>query len=633
MAVPPEAAAQTAGSQGQAGSNGAEKPQLKRDRVVIRFAGDSGDGMQLTGMQFTAESALAGNDIATLPDFPAEIRAPAGTLAGVSGFQLNFSSNEIFTAGDEPNVLVAMNPAALMANLDDIPPNAVVIVDREAFTDANLKRAGYHSNPLTDHSLDKFQVIQVDVTKLTTLATHGMGLNNRAVFRCRNMFVLGMLSWLYQRPTQSTIQYLETRFKKTPDVLEANLRAFKAGFNYGETTEMFASSYEVPAAKIKPGLYRNITGNTATALGFVAAAVKAGRPLFLGSYPITPASDVLHELSGLKNFPIYTFQAEDEIAGVSSAIGAAFGGAIGITTTSGPGMNLKEEAIGLAVKVELPLVITDIQRAGPSTGMPTKPEQADLLMAMYGRHGESPIPIIAASTPADCFECAYEAVRIAVKYMTPVVLMTDGQLANGAEPWLLPDVEQLPPIEVEFRTDPNGFLPYSRDEQTLARPWAIPGTPGLEHRLGGITGENLTGNISYSPANHELMIRIRARKVAGIAQEIPPTQVFGDPDGGDLVVLGWGSTFGPIREAVKQVREKGRTVSHIHLRYLNPLPKDLAERLRKFKQVMVAEMNMGQLLKMIRADYLIDAFGFNKIQGRPFKVSELVTRINRALEG
>ncbi|MGO9450546.1 MAG: 2-oxoacid:acceptor oxidoreductase subunit alpha [Candidatus Binataceae bacterium] len=633
MAVPPEAAGQAADSQSHAGSAGVQKPHLKRDRVVIRFAGDSGDGMQLTGMQFTAESALAGNDIATLPDFPAEIRAPAGTLAGVSGFQLNFSSSEIFTAGDEPNVLVAMNPAALQANLEDVPPNAVIIVDREAFTDANVKRAGYASNPLTDKSLDKFQVIQVDVTRLTTLALHGLGLNNRAVFRCRNMFVLGMLSWLYQRPTQSTVQYLESRFKKTPEVLEANLKAFKAGYNYGETTEMFASSYEVPAAKIKPGLYRNITGNTATALGFVAAAVKSGRPLFLGSYPITPASDVLHELAALKNFPIYTFQAEDEIAGVSSAIGASFGGAIAITTTSGPGMNLKAEAIGLAVKVELPLIITDIQRAGPSTGMPTKPEQADLLMAMYGRHGESPIPIIAASTPADCFECAYEAVRLAIKYMTPIILLTDGQLANGAEPWLLPDVDKLPPIKVEFRTDPTNFLPYSREEGTLARPWAIPGTPGLEHRLGGITGENLTGNISYSPANHELMIRIRARKVAGITQEIAPTEIFGDADGGDLVVLGWGSTFGPIREGVKQVREKGRKVSHIHLRYLNPLPKDLADKLRKFKQVMVAEMNMGQLVKIIRADYLIDAFGFNKIQGRPFKVSELVTRINRALEG
>src|SRR5580658_8200821 len=563
-------------------------------------------------MQFTAESALAGNDIATLPDFPAEIRAPQGTLAGVSGFQLNFSSSEIFTAGDEPNVLVAMNPAALQANIEDVPPNAVIIVDREAFTDSNVKRAGYKSNPLTDHSLDKFQVIEVDVTKLTSLAVHGMGLNNRAVFRCRNMFVLGMLSWLYQRPIESTLSYLESRFKKT--------------------TEMLASSYEVPAARIAPGLYRNITGNSATALGFVAAAVKSGRPLFLGSYPITPASDVLHELSGYKNFPVYTFQAEDEIAGVCAAIGAAFGGSIAITTTSGPGMNLKAEAVGLAVKVELPLVITDIQRAGPSTGMPTKPEQADLLQSMYGRHGESPIPIIAASTPADCFECAYEAVRIAVKYMTPVILLTDGQLANGAEPWLLPDADKLPPIKVEFATNPEGFMPYTRDNETLSRPWAVPGTKGLEHRVGGLSSENLTGNVSYSPANNELMVRTRARKIAGITREIPPTQVFGDAEG-DLVVLGWGSTYGPIREAVKHVRAKGKKVSHVHLRYLNPLPRDLEETLKRFKQVMIPEMNMGQLVKMIRADYLIDAFGFNKIQGRPFKVSEIENRINRALEG
>jgi 2-oxoglutarate/2-oxoacid ferredoxin oxidoreductase subunit alpha len=632
MAVPPEAAGQAAES--RAGSADApHKRQEKRDRVVIRFAGDSGDGMQLTGMQFTSESALAGNDIATLPDFPAEIRAPAGTLAGVSGFQLNFSSNEIFTAGDEPNVLVAMNPAALKANIDDVPANGVIIVDREAFTDANLKRAGYNGNPLTDHSLDKFQVIQVDVTKMTASALHGSGLSNRDVFRTRNMFVLGMLSWLYQRPIESTIRYLDSRFKKRPEILEANIKTLKAGFNYGETAELFTSSYEVPPAKINPGLYRNITGNSATALGFVAASVKSGRPLFLGSYPITPASDVLHELSGYKNFPIYTFQAEDEIAGVSSAIGAAFGGAIGITTTSGPGMNLKAEAIGLAVKTELPLVITDIQRAGPSTGMPTKPEQADLMMAIYGRHGEAPLPVIAASTPADCFDCAYEAVRIAIKYMTPVILLTDGQLANGAEPWLVPDPDKLPDIKVELRTDPEGFMPYIRDEETLSRPWAVPGTKGLEHRIGGLSAENLTGNVSYSPANNELMVRTRARKIAGIAREYPPTEIFGDSAGGDLVILGWGSTYGPIREAVKQLREKGKKVSHIHLRYLNPLPRDLEDKLRLFKKVMIAEMNMGQLLKLVRADYLIDAFGFNKIQGRPFKVSEIFNRANRALEG
>jgi 2-oxoglutarate/2-oxoacid ferredoxin oxidoreductase subunit alpha len=633
MALPPEAAGHAAESSGLAGGAAARKPGVRRDSVVIRFAGDSGDGMQLAGMQFTTESALAGNDIATLPDFPAEIRAPAGTLAGVSGFQINFSSNEVFTAGDEPSVLVAMNPAALKSNVEDLPANGILIVDKEAFSEANLKRAGYKSNPLTDHTLDKYQLFQVDVTKLTTAALHDTGLNNRAVFRCRNMFILGMLSWLYQRPMDSTIKWLERRFGKTPELLQANLKALKAGYNYGEITEAFASSYEVVPAKIAPGVYRNITGNSATAIGFVAAAVKSGRPLFLGSYPITPASDILHELAGYKNFPVYTFQAEDEIAGVSSAIGASFGGAIGITTTSGPGMNLKAEAIGLAAKVELPLIIADIQRAGPSTGMPTKPEQADLLMAMYGRHGEAPVPIIAAATPGDCFECAYEAVRLAVKYMTPVILLTDAQLANGAEPWLVPDTDKMPPIKVEFCTNPDGFMPYTRDDETLARPWAVPGTPGLEHRIGGLSSENLTGNVSYSPANNELMVRTRVRKIAGIAREIPPIEIFGDKNGGDLLVLAWGSTFGSVREAVKQVREKGKSVSHIHLRYLNPLPPDLGEKLRRFKKVLVVEMNMGQLLRLVRAEYLLDATGCNKIQGRPFKVSEVTNRIARVLEG
>jgi 2-oxoglutarate ferredoxin oxidoreductase subunit alpha len=420
--------------------------------------------------------------------------------------------------------------------------------------------------------------------------------------------------------------------QKDPGTAGRELLALKAGYNYGDTTEMFASSYEVPAARIVPGLYRNITGNSATALGFVAAAASAGRPLFLGSYPITPASDILHELAGYKNFGVYTFQAEDEIAGVTSAIGAAFGGAIALTTTSGPGMNLKAEAVGLAVKTELPIIITDVMRAGPSTGMPTKPEQADLLMALYGRHGESPIPVIAASTPADCFDCAYEAVRLATKYMTPVILLTDNQLANGSEPWLLPDVDKLPKITVELATDPNGFMPYKRDSETLSRPWAVPGTPGLEHRIGGLSSEDVTGNVSYSPANNELMVRTRARKIAGIAREIPPTEIFGDADGGDLAVLGWGSTFGSLREAVKQMREKGKKVSHIHIRYLNPLPSDLGDQLHKFKKVLVPEMNMGQLIKLVRADYLIDAIGFNKVQGRPFKVNELVNRIARALE-
>ena len=632
MAVP-EMGELSAAAASDAAQTPGKKVVERRDHVVIRFAGDSGDGMQLTGMQFTAESAIAGNDLATLPDFPAEIRAPTGTLAGVSGYQLNFSSEHVFTPGDEPMVLVAMNPAALKVNIDELVPNGVLIVDKEAFNETNLKKAGYTSNPLTNGSLSKYQVFQIEVTKLTTLALRELGLNTRAINRCRNFFVLGLVTFLFHRPTQPTIDYVNSRFKKTPDLMEANLRAFKAGFSFAETTEMFASSYEVGPARIAPGLYRNITGNSATALGFVAAAVKSGRPLFLGSYPITPASDILHELSGFKSFPVYTFQAEDEIAGVTSAIGASFGGALAITTTSGPGMDLKEEAMGLAVKVELPLVIVDVQRAGPSTGMPTKPEQADLLMAMYGRHGESPVPIIAATTPADCFDCAFEASRIALKYMTPVILLTDGLLANGAEPWLVPDVDKLPAIKVELRTNPEGFMPYLRDEETLTRPWAVPGTPGLEHRVGGLSTEHLTGNVSYSPANNEMMVRLRARKVAGIVREIPPIEVFGDQDGGDLVVVGWGSTYGTIREAVTGLRDKGKSVSHIHLRYLNPLPKDFGEVLKRFKKVMVAEMNLGQLLKMIRADYLIDAIGCNKIQGRPFKVSELNTRITRALEG
>src|SRR5579872_4031632 len=576
MALPPEAAGQAADSHGLAGGGAGHKRRERVDHVVIRFAGDSGDGMQLAGMQFTTESALAGNDIATLPDFPAEIRAPAGTLAGVSGFQVNFSSSEIFTAGDEPNVLVAMNPAALKANIDDVPPNGVIIADVAAFSDSNLKRAGFTSNPLTDHSLDKYQVFQVDVTKLTTLALHDSGLNNRAVMRCRNLFVLGLVSWLYQRPIESTENWLAGRFRKLPDVLAANVKALKAGYNYGETTEAFTSSYIVDPARIASGFYRNITGNSATALGFVVAACRSGRPLFLGSYPITPASDVLHDLAGFKNFPVYTFQAEDEIAGVCSAIGAAFGGSIGITTTSGPGMNLKAEAIGLAVKVELPLVITDIQRAGPSTGMPTKPEQADLLMAMYGRHGESPIPIIAASTPADCFDCAYEAVRIAVKYMTPVILLTDGQLANGAEPWLLPDADKLPEIKVEFATNPEGFLPYNREPETLSRPWAVPGTKGLEHRVGGLEKQDVTGNINYEPLNHEHMVRLRAAKVEAVANDIPDVVPAGDPSG-DLLIVAWGSTHGPITAAMQSQREKGRRIGHVHLRNLNPLPKNLGE--------------------------------------------------------
>src|SRR5213080_3186768 len=587
-----------------------------RDRVVIRFAGDSGDGMQVTGTQFTTESALAGNDLATLPDFPAEIRAPAGTLAGVSAFQLNFSSLPVFTPGDDLDVLVAMNPAALKTNLEDLKPGGILIVDKESFHEQNLKKADYERSPLEDGSLAaRYQLFQVDVTKLTAAALKDLGLSARAVFRCRNFFCLGMTSWLYHRPIEPAEAWIKERFKKTPELVEANVRALRAGFNFAENAELFAVSYEIRPARIAPGKYRNITGNTATALGFVCAATKAGRPLLLGSYPITPASDVLHELSGWKQYGVYTFQPEAEIA---------------ITTTSGPGMNLKAETVGLALAVELPIVVTDIQRAGPSTGMPTKTEQADLLMAMYGRHGESPVPILAAATPADCFRMAFEAVRIAVKYMTPVVLLTDGYLANGAEPWLIPDPAALPEVPVTFRTEASGFFPYLRDEETLSRPWVVPGTPGLEHRIGGLEKEYLTGNVSYAPTNHEQMIRVRARKIAGIIREIPPLEVFGPPEG-ELLVVGWGSTYGSITQAVRELQAAGHAVAHVHLRHLNPLPADLGGILRRYRRVLVPEMNLGQLVRLIRAEYLVDAIGFNKIQGRPFKVSEIVSRCLKLL--
>jgi 2-oxoglutarate ferredoxin oxidoreductase subunit alpha len=602
------------------------------DSVVIRFAGDSGDGMQVTGMQFTTESALAGNDIATLPDFPAEIRAPAGTLAGVSAFQLNFSSGEVFTPGDDLDVLVAMNPAALRVNLEDLKPHGILIVDHEGFNEQNLRKAGYEQSPLADDSLERYQLFQVDVTKLTNAALRDMGLSARAVFRCRNFFCLGLVSWLYHRPIEATERWLRDKFRKTPELIDANVKALRAGHAFAENAELFAVSYEVKPATIQPGKYRNITGNAATALGFVAAASKAGRPLFLGSYPITPASDVLHELSSLKQFGVYTFQAEDEIAGIGAALGAAFGGAVAITTTSGPGMNLKAETMGLAIAVELPLIITDIQRAGPSTGMPTKTEQADLLQAMYGRHGEAPVPIVAAATPADCFAMAFEAVRIAVKYMTPVILLTDGYLANGAEPWLIPDPDKLPDIPVRFRTDPQGFFPYLRDETTLSRPWVIPGTPGMEHRVGGLEKDHLTGNVSYAPSNHEQMIRVRARKIAGIARDIPPAEVFGPPQG-ELLVVGWGSTYGSIRQAVTQLQASGHAVAHAHLRHLNPFPPGLGELLSRYRRVLVPEMNMGQLVRLIRAEYLLDAIGFSKIQGRPFKVSEIAARCLKILNG
>jgi 2-oxoglutarate ferredoxin oxidoreductase subunit alpha len=603
-----------------------------REGIVIRFAGDSGDGMQVTGLQFTTESALAGNDLATLPDFPAEIRAPAGTLAGVSAFQLHFAAERIFTPGDDVDVLVAMNPAALKMNLDDLRPGGILIVDREAFNDANLRKAGYDRNPLDDGSLSRWQLFQVDITKLTTGSLKGLGLSAREEFRCRNFFCLGLTSWLYHRPIEPTEAWVEDKFKKNPKVIEANKRALRAGWNYAETTEMLAVSYEVRPAAIPPGMYRNVTGNTATALGLVAGAHKARLPIFLGSYPITPASDVLHELAALKQFDIYTFQAEDEIAGVGAALGAAFGGSIGITTTSGPGMDLKAETIGLALAVELPLIVVDIQRAGPSTGMPTKTEQADLLMALYGRHGEAPVAILAPCTPADCFAVAFEAVRLAIRYMTPVIVLSDGYLANGAEPWLIPDPSSLPDIPATFRTDPQGFFPYVRDQETLSRPWVRPGTPGLEHRIGGLAKEAVTGNVSYAPLNHEQMVRLRARKIAGMTREIPPTEVFG-PEDPDLLIVGWGSTYGAIRQTVTDLQAAGQRAAHVHLRHLNPLPADLGGILARARHVLVPEINLGQLVRVLRAEYLVPAVGYQKIQGRPFKVSELTARSLRLLGG
>jgi 2-oxoglutarate ferredoxin oxidoreductase subunit alpha len=607
------------------------KPTREVDTVVIRFAGDSGDGMQVTGTQFTTVSALAGNDISTLPDFPAEIRAPAGTLAGVSGFQLSFSRREVFTPGDRPDVLVAMNPAALKSNLDELEPGGILIVDREAFNEQNLKKAGYATNPLDDGTLARFQLFAIDVTRMTTLALAETGLSNKQVLRCKNFFTLGLTAWLYQRPIDPILEFIRERFRRTAALVDANTRALRAGLHFAETSELFATQYEVKPAAIERGTYRNITGNSALAIGLVVAARRAGLPLFLGSYPITPASDILHELSSYKEYDVVTFQAEDEIAGVGAALGAAFGGSLAVTTTSGPGIDLKAETVGLAMKVELPLIVCDIQRGGPSTGLPTKTEQADLLAALYGRHGESPVPVLAAASPADCFDTALEAARIAVKYMTPVYLLSDGYLANGAEPWRLPAIAELPDFTVRFRDDPAGYFPYLREDETLSRPWVVPGTPGLEHRVGGLESEYLTGNISYAPANHEQMVRLRARKIAGIARAIPPTVVRGAPSG-RVLLLGWGSTYGPLVEATRQLAGEGLAVGHAHLRWLNPLPPDLGDVLSRFERVLVPEMNMGQLVRLVRAEYLVDAIGFNKIQGRPFRVDEIVARVRKLLE-
>jgi 2-oxoglutarate/2-oxoacid ferredoxin oxidoreductase subunit alpha len=609
------------------------KPVQQLDRVVIRFAGDSGDGMQLTGGRFTSETALMGNDLSTLPDFPAEIRAPAGSLPGVSGFQLHFADHDILTPGDQPNVLVAMNPAALRTNLKDLPNGGTLIVDRDAFTDRNLQKAGYTANPLEDGSLAEYQVHDVQLTSMTVEALKAFEVTPREAERSKNMFALGLMSWLYGRPTDGTIDFLETKFAKRPEIAAANVAAFKAGYAFGETSEGFAVQYEVKPAKLAPGRYRQITGNAALAYGLIAASVKSGLPLFLGAYPITPASSILEELARHKRFGVRTFQAEDEIAAAGAALGAAFGGSLGVSTSAGPGVVLKAETIGLAVTLELPMLILDIQRAGPSTGMPTKPEQADLLMVLFGRNSESPVPVLAASTPGNCFDIALEAARIAIKYRTPVYLLSDAYLANGAEPWPIPDVDGLPEIDVGFATDPpddGQFLPYARDADTLGRPWAIPGTPGLEHRIGGLEKADGTGNVSYDPDNHDLMTRLRARKVAGIAADIPELDVD-DPDGASLLVLGWGGTYGPIAAAVRKVRQAGGRVAQAHLHYLNPFPRNTGDVLSHYERVLIPEMNLGQLLKLVRAEFLVDAVGYNRVRGVPFRSSELVDAIEAML--
>jgi 2-oxoglutarate ferredoxin oxidoreductase subunit alpha len=593
------------------------------DQAVIRFAGDSGDGMQITGSQFTNTVALYGNDIATFPDYPAEIRAPAGTVPGVSGFQLNFSSEEVHTPGDSIDVLIAMNPAALKVN-------GIAIINSDSFKEGDLRKAHLTSNPLEDHSLDKFRVFPVELQRLTRSALQHLGLDAKAMDRCKNFFALGMCYWLYNRSMEPTVRWIDDKFKKKPLLAEANKLALKAGYSYCEATEAFQISYEIPPAQLSPGLYRNLSGNQALALGFVTAAKKAGLTLFLGSYPITPASDILHELSQYKDFGVLTFQAEDEIAAITSSIGASYAGSLAITTTSGPGMALKTEALGLAVMTELPLVICNIQRGGPSTGLPTKTEQADLLQALFGRNSEAPIPVLAAATPGDCFWIAVEASRIALKYMVPVIILSDGYLANGAEPWRIPSVDEIPGFPVRFATDPEGFLPYKRDPETLARPWAIPGTPGLEHRIGGLEKQDVTGNINYEPLNHEKMVRIRAAKIDAIVQDVPNVLPSGDPEG-DLLLVSWGSTYGSITQAVKAERAKGRKLGHLHLRYLNPLPANLGDVLKRYRKVLVPELNMGQLLWVLRAKYLVDAVGLNKIQGRPFKQNELEQKIEEML--
>src|SRR2546421_5524612 len=605
------------------------------DRVVIRFAGDSGDGMQLTGDRFTSETAQLGNDISTLPNFPAEIRAPAGTLPGVSSFQVHFADFDILTPGDTPDVVVAMNPAALKANLRDLRPGADIIVNTDEFTKRNLTKVGYAGNPLEDGSLAGYTLHPVGLTSMTVRALEGFAISKKDAERAKNMFALGLLSWMYSRPYESTITFLERKFAARPELATSNIAAFRAGWNFGETTEDFAVRYEVKPARMVAGDYRNITGNTALALGVVAAGVRSGLPVFLGAYPITPASDVLHELSKHKKFGVTTVQAEDEIAAIGMALGASYGGALGVTTTSGPGVALKGETISLAVALELPLLVVDVQRAGPSTGLPTKTEQADLNMALFGRHGEAPVAVVAPRSPADCFFAALEAARIALTYRTPVILLSDGYIANGSEPWLLPNVDELPDLHVEFATAPNGedgttFLPYLRDPVTMARPWAIPGTPGLEHRIGGLEKADKTGDISYDPANHDLMVRTRAPRIQAI--EGPDVEVE-DPDGdAEVLVLGWGSTYGPIGAAARALRQRGMPIAQAHLRHLNPLPKNLGAVLGRYDKVVIPEMNLGQLAHVIRGRYLVDAIPYNQVRGLPFTAVELESMLEEVVK-
>jgi len=617
---------------------GSLKPVTELVDATVRFCGDSGDGMQLAGSQLTNTSALLGNDVATFPDFPAEIRAPRGTKAGVSGFQVHFAGKDIYTPGDSVDSLVAMNPAALATNVGDLVPGGILIVDRNEFDEKNLRPAGYETNPLEDGSLAKYRLFTVDITRLTRQAVEDLGLSTKEGDRCRNFFAMGMIFWLYDRPLEPTLRYIDDKFGKKPQVAEANRRALKAGYNYGDTTEAFAVKYHVSKAALPPGRYRNIMGNEALAYGLIAAAKRSGCELFLASYPITPASDILHELARHKNFGVRTFQAEDEIAAVTAAIGASFGGAMALTTSSGPGIALKQEGIGLAVMTELPLLIVNVQRGGPSTGLPTKTEQADLLQALFGRNGECPVPVIAARGPADCFDVAQEAWRIAVRYMTPVMILSDGYIANGSEPWLIPDVAAMTPIEVKHPSASDHdvgaggrpFLPYERDD-CLARPWALPGTPGLMHRIGGLEKQDFTGNVNYEPANHEHMVHRRDDKIAGITRDIPPTKIDG-PDQGRVLVLSWGGTYGACATAVQQVRAAGGSAAHVHLRYLNPLPADLAQILKRYDRVLIPELNLGQLRLLIRGRYLVDAVGLNKVQGRPFHVSEVVAKITELLD-